>query len=238
MARRITYEIGFGFDNDPAAGSVRCLPEQPVPKQSRRDKPGGGQEKMAGQRFILWHSSAMSAERKTIWTIGHSTRKIEEFLGLLKAHDITALADVRRYPGSRRHPQFGQEQLAKESERQGISYVHFPELGGRRPARPDSPNTAWRNEAFRGYADYMMTPEFKAGIERLRGLAEQKATAIMCAEALWWQCHRGLIADFLKADGQRVLHILAPKKAEEHPFTSAARLVNGRLSYADLIPDA
>jgi len=181
--------------------------------------------------------AGMSAGRKIIWTIGHSTRKIEEFIGLLKEHDITALADVRRYPGSRRHPQFGQEQLAKELGTQGISYVHFPELGGRRPARRDSPNTAWRNEAFRGYADYMMTPEFKAGIERLRCLAEEKPSAIMCAEALWWQCHRGLIADYLKAEGQRVMHIVGSGKTEEHPFTSAARIVNGRLSYGDLISE-
>jgi uncharacterized protein (DUF488 family) len=146
-----------------------------------------------------------------------------------------ALADVRRYPGSRRHPQFGQEQLAAALAPEKIAYVHFAELGGRRPARSDSPNTAWRNEAFRGYADYMMTPEFLAGIERLRKLAHEKPTAVMCAEALWWQCHRGLVADFLKAEGERVLHIIGRGKVEEHPFTSAARIANGRLSYAELL---
>ena len=177
----------------------------------------------------------MSAEPGAIWTIGHSTRKIEEFIGLLKAHHISALADVRRYPGSRRHPQFGQEQLAAALDWEAIAYVHFPELGGRRPARSDSPNTAWRNEAFRGYADYMMTPEFLRGIERLRELAREKPSAIMCAEALWWQCHRGLVADFLKAEGERVLHIVGAGKVEEHPFTSAARMVNGKLSYGELI---
>lgn len=170
-----------------------------------------------------------------IWTIGHSTRKIEDFIGLLKEHRISALADVRRYPGSRRHPQFGQEQLAAALRQEGIEYVHFPELGGRRHARPDSPNTAWRNEAFRGYADYMMTPEFLAGLERLRTLSRENRTAIMCAEALWWQCHRGLVADFLKAEGEQVLHIVGPEKLEEHPFTSAARIVGGRLTYADLL---
>jgi uncharacterized protein (DUF488 family) len=170
----------------------------------------------------------MSAQPGTIWTIGHSTRKIEEFIGLLKEQHIATLADVRRYPGSRRHPQFGQEQLAATLGSEEIAYVHFAELGGRRPARADSPNTAWRNEAFRGYADYMMTPEFLAGIERLRKLAHEKPTAIMCAEALWWQCHRGLVADFVKAEGERVLHIIGPGKVEEHPFTSAARIVNGR----------
>src|ERR1044071_3910118 len=122
----------------------------------------------------------MSAQPGTIWTIGHSTRKIEEFIGLLKEHHIAALADVRRFPGSRRHPQFGQQQLAAELGREGITYVHFPELGGRRPARPDSPNTAWRNEAFRGYADFMMTSEFQAGIERLLKLAGERPTAMMC----------------------------------------------------------
>ena len=170
-----------------------------------------------------------------IWTIGHSTRKIEEFIGLLKEHRISALADVRRYPGSRRHPQFGQEQFATALRQEGMEYIHFPELGGRRPARPDSPNTAWRNEAFRGYADYMMTPEFLAGVERLRKLSRESPTAIMCAEALWWQCHRGLVADFLKAEGEQVLHIVGPGKVEEHPFTSAARIVSGKLSYADLL---
>src|SRR5438270_8644921 len=134
----------------------------------------------------------------TIWTIGHSTRTLEDFLQLLELHKLEALADVRQFPGSRRHPQFGQENLSQSLAQAGIAYVHFPELGGRRRARPDSPNTAWRNEAFRGYADYLMTGEFQAGIRRLLELAEQKRTAILCAEALWWQCHRGLIADCLK----------------------------------------
>lgn len=168
----------------------------------------------------------------TLWTIGHSTRSIEEFLHLLREHHIDILADVRRFPGSRRHPQFGQETLSMSLQQAGIRYEHFPELGGRRSARKDSPNTAWRNAAFRGYADYMMTAAFTAGIARLLALAGRGRTAIMCAEALWWQCHRGLIADYLKAGGHDVIHIQAPNKSEPHPFTSAAHVVNGSLTYA------
>jgi uncharacterized protein (DUF488 family) len=130
---------------------------------------------------------------------------MEEFLEILREHHITFLADVRRFPGSRRHPQFGQDALAASLRAAGISYVHFPELGGRRSARKDSPNTAWRNAAFRGYADYMMTTEFHSGIERLLSMADRNRVAVMCAEAVWWQCHRSLIADFLKASGHEVI---------------------------------
>jgi uncharacterized protein (DUF488 family) len=177
-------------------------------------------------------------EDSSIWTIGHSTRNIEDFLALLNAHKIGAVADVRRFPGSRRYPQFNQDNLSKSLEEAGITYSHFPELGGRRHPRPDSPNTAWRNEAFRGYADYMMTADFQSGLTRLLQLAREKRTAIMCAEALWWQCHRALISDFLKADGVTMIHILGLEKTQEHPFTSAARILDGRLSYGthDLEP--
>ncbi|MGH7952062.1 MAG: DUF488 family protein [Limisphaerales bacterium] len=167
-----------------------------------------------------------------IWTIGHSTRSIEEFIALLKENKIAALADVRQFPGSRRYPHFGREQLSKSLAREGIDYFHFPELGGRRKALADSPNTAWRHPAFRGYADYMMTEDFQKGIARLLELAKEKHTAIQCAEAVWWKCHRGLISDFLKARGHEVFHILGTNKMEPHPFTSAAKVVNGKLSYA------
>src|SRR4051812_11588665 len=130
----------------------------------------------------------------TLWTVGHSTRSIEEFLAMLKSQRIEAVADVRRVPGSRRHPQFGQESLVASLAAAGIGYFHFGELGGRRPALPGSPNTGWRNAAFQGYADYMMSEPFQAGFERLLELASKQRTAIMCAEALWWRCHRGLIA--------------------------------------------
>jgi uncharacterized protein (DUF488 family) len=169
----------------------------------------------------------------TLWTIGHSNRILEQFLELLGSQRIQLLADVRRFPGSRRLPHFNQENLSKSLAGAGIEYVHFPELGGRRrKVLANSPNTAWRNEAFRSYADFMMTDEFRAGIERLLHLARQKRTAIMCAEALWWQCHRSLIADYLKAAGHEVVHIMGGNKTQEHPFTSAARMVDGKLSYA------
>ncbi len=166
-----------------------------------------------------------------IWTIGHSTRTFEEFLGLLKEHGIEAVADVRQFPGSRRYPQFNSENLLASLRRAGVGYVHFLELGGRRKVQPDSPNTAWRHPAFRGYADYMMTPPFRDGIERLLALAAGKRTAILCAEAVWWRCHRSMISDYLKVRGDDVIHILAPGKSQPHPMTSAAKIVDGRLSY-------
>jgi uncharacterized protein (DUF488 family) len=165
-----------------------------------------------------------------ISTVGHSTRSVDDFIELLRAHSISVVADVRQFPGSRRYPQFNKEALAKSLAGHGIKYVHLPELGGRRKAKKDSVNTAWRHEAFRGYADYMDTPAFADGIRRLIEMAKDR-TAIMCAEAVWWRCHRSLIADYLKAKGIEVLHIIDQKKVEPHPFTSAARIVNGELSY-------
>lgn len=171
----------------------------------------------------------------TLWTIGHSTRAIDEFLELLSSYHIGALVDVRSFPGSRRYPHFNRENLAASLTAAGIEYIHMPELGGRRKAKPDSLNMTWRNESFRGYADYMATEAFHEGIERLKALARTRRTAIMCSEAVWWRCHRSLISDYLKADGARVLHILAFGKSEEHPFTSAAQLVNGKLSYRGIL---
>jgi len=167
-----------------------------------------------------------------IWTIGHSTRTIDEFISLLKENEINLLADVRVWPGSKRYPQFNKDVLAESLNAHGIRYEHFPELGGKRKSRPDSRNTAWRNASFRGYADYMETEQFQKGIERLLHVAaEAGSTAIMCAEAVWWRCHRSLIADYLKARGLEVLHILVANRVEPHPYTSAARIVNGELSY-------
>jgi uncharacterized protein (DUF488 family) len=168
-----------------------------------------------------------------IWTIGHSTRTIEEFVGALRANGIKLVADVRLLPGSKRYPQFNKEHLARSLNEDGIGYEHFPELGGRRKARKDSHNTAWRNQSFRGYADHMETAEFANGMARLQQMADShKATAIMCAEAVWWKCHRSLIADYLKARGVAVIHIIDANKVEPHPFTSAARIVDGKLSYS------
>ena len=168
-----------------------------------------------------------------IWTIGHSTRGIDEFISLLKENLIKLLVDVRAWPGSKRYPHFNKDALAESLNARGIRYEHFPELGGKRKSRPDSRNTAWRNASFRGYADYMETEQFQKGIERLLDVAaEVGPTAFMCAEAVWWRCHRSLIADYLKARGVEVLHILGANKVEPHPYTSAARIVNGELTYA------
>ena len=168
----------------------------------------------------------------TIWTIGHSTRPLEEFLELVSENRIESVADVRRYPGSRRWPHFAREHLGVALESHGLFYTWFPELGGRRTPSPDSPNTAWRNAAFRGYADYMATEAFADGLTRLVNLASGLRTAIMRAESLWWRCHRGLIADVLRWLGFEVIHILGPRSTATHPYTSAARIVRGQLSYS------
>ena len=167
-----------------------------------------------------------------IWTIGHSTRSIEDLISLLKKNEIKLLADVRSLPGSKRYPQFNREALAESLNAHGIRYEHFPELGGRRKPNADSRNTTWRNASFRGYADYMETEQFHKGAERLLAFAREAGpAAMMCAEAVWWRCHRSLISDFLKVPGVEVMHILDSNKIEAHPFTSAARIVNGELSY-------
>jgi uncharacterized protein (DUF488 family) len=168
----------------------------------------------------------------TILTIGHSTRPLDEFLGLLAENAVEAVADVRRFPASRKYPHFAQGALRGSLETIGVEYVWLPELGGRRRPRPDSRNSVWRSESFRGYADYMETEEFHAGIERLLEMAHRKRTAILCAEVVWWRCHRSLIADYLKAAGVCVRHIIDGTHSEIHPYTSAARFREGRLSYS------
>jgi len=173
----------------------------------------------------------------SVWTIGHSTLSIEDFIGKLRSFEIQVLADVRSYPGSRRYPHFNREQLNASLADVGIHYEHFPELGGRRRARPDSHNVTWRNESFRGYADYMETNEFRSGIDRLLNIASTQPTAIMCSEAVWWRCHRSLISDYLKVKGIEVNHIMSIGKAEPHPFTSAAGIVDGELSYRGVLID-
>lgn len=173
----------------------------------------------------------MSATDHCIWTIGHSSRTIDDFLALLHAHWIECVADVRRHAGSRKYPHFNPEPLATALDEAGVGYVAFPDLGGRRPAREDSPHTVWRNLSFRGYADYMDTPAFAEALARLAALADSSRTAILCSEAVWWRCHRSMIADALKAQGWCVLHVLAEGPAKEHPYTSAASVVAGRLEY-------
>lgn len=163
----------------------------------------------------------MNTIEQTIWTFGHSTRSPEEFIQALSSFGIEVLADVRRYPGSRKYPHFNVDALQEYLPAAGITYVPMTELGGRRKPSPDSKNTVWRSESFRGYADYAETAAFKAGLEKLTGLAKVKRTAYMCSEAVWWRCHRAIISDYLKADGWLVLHIMQAEVAKEHPYTAA-----------------
>jgi len=174
----------------------------------------------------------MAQARGRLWTVGHSTRTLEALVGMLREAGILALVDVRRFPGSRRHPHFSGEAMATALAEAGIGYRHLPALGGRRRPLPDSRNDAWRNAGFRGYADYMQTPAWQRASDALAALAGEAPTAVMCAEAVWWQCHRGLIADAFKADGWEVLHLMAPGRCEPHPYTGAARIVDGRLTYS------
>lgn len=168
----------------------------------------------------------------TIWTVGHSTRSIEEFLVVLAAHGIELVADVRRFPGSRRLRHFAAEALEESLASAGIAYRWLPNLGGRRRADPASPNLAWRHPAFRAYADHIATEEFAEGLFELSLLAGGLRTAIMCSEILWWRCHRRLIADVLTSLDVPVMHIRDERAAEPHRLTAPARLVRGRLTYA------
>jgi len=173
----------------------------------------------------------MNQQQKTIWTIGHSTHSAEEFLDILQSYNIELLVDVRRFLGSRKFPQFNQDALRNFLADNAINYVHLQNLGGRRRPNPDSENTAWRHPAFRAYADFMESEEFKIGINELEALATQKVTSIMCSEVLWWRCHRSMIADCLKAKGWEVIHILSKETATVHPYTQPAKVVNGNLTY-------
>ena len=167
----------------------------------------------------------------TIYTIGHSTRSIEQFLGLLQAHNIEELVDVRTVPQSRHNPQFGQEELAAALQQAGIGYMHFGKLGGLRQSSKDSINLGWQNSSFRGFADYMATPEFQQGLDELKAIAEKKRVAIMCAEAVPWRCHRSLIADALTTQGWQVLHIQSKKTASPHEPTPFLKVQDGKLTY-------
>ena len=166
-----------------------------------------------------------------IYTVGHSTRLAEELVELLRAHGIRTLVDIRTVPRSRTNPQFNQDTLPGTLARADIRYVHLPRLGGLRHARKDSPNTAWRNASFRGYADYMRTDEFARGLEELRELTEDGPLALMCAEAVRWRCHRSLVADALYARGVEVLHITSRTRAEPHELTPFAVLHGRQVLY-------
>ena len=166
-----------------------------------------------------------------ILTVGHSNRHINELVALLQAHGVKRLVDVRTIPRSRHNPQFNRDALADSVRRARIAYTHLPKLGGLRHARPDSVNTGWNNSSFRGFADYMQTPEFARALARLEKLSRTKLCAIMCAEAVPWRCHRSLIADALLVRGHTVSHIMTPTRANPHKLTPFARVCHGRITY-------
>jgi uncharacterized protein (DUF488 family) len=172
----------------------------------------------------------------TVWTLGHSTRSLDDFLAALAAHRVELVADVRRFPGSRRLPQFAQPALERALDAHGIAYLWLPSLGGRRRPDPASRNTGWRVAAFRAYADHMATEEFALGLQELMSAALGLRTAVMCAEVLWWRCHRRLIADALVALDWPVVHIRDARHAENHVLKAPARRVQGGLSYAGTAP--
>jgi uncharacterized protein (DUF488 family) len=178
----------------------------------------------------------MNSEQRSspVYSIGHSTRTADELVSLLRENGIATLADIRRFPGSRRHPHFSSENLARTLAAAGIAYVHLEALGGHRKTTAKSPNTAWRNDSFRGYADHMATAEFQAGVDRLEAL--DAPVAYMCAEAVPWRCHRNLLSDELVRRGRQVQHILGPGSSKEHVINPAAREVGGVLVYADVLP--
>ena len=167
----------------------------------------------------------------TIWTLGHSTRTWEEFLGLLRENGIELLVDVRHFPTSSRVPWASGEALSASLAKAGLDYEHLVGLGGYRQPRPDSMNTGWRNTGFRGYADHMEDPEFSEALERLLTWARERRMAVMCAEAVPWKCHRGLLSDVLVVRGVRVVHILAPGQTQEHKLTPFAKVHGGRVTY-------
>lgn len=168
-----------------------------------------------------------------IWTVGHSTRTGPAFIALLRHYGIERVADVRRHPGSRRLPQFMSAELQAALHAQGIDYRWLGELGGRRRAPADAPVSAWRNPSFRGYAEHLKSAEFAVGLQQLLGLAAERPTAMMCAEVLWWRCHRAMISDVLKLRGVEVLHIQDEQHLSPHPYTSPARVKDGELSYVE-----
>jgi uncharacterized protein (DUF488 family) len=169
----------------------------------------------------------------TVFTVGHSTRPIDELISLLNSHGVKRVIDIRTIPRSRHNPQFNREMLAASLRASGIGYVHLKKLGGLRHARPDSINLGWRNTSFRGFADYMQTPEFEAGLERAMKLAKSKPSALMCAEAVPWRCHRSLVADALVVRHIPVEHIIGTSRANLHKITPFARIYRTRITYPD-----
>ncbi|MGH8193411.1 MAG: DUF488 family protein [Woeseiaceae bacterium] len=173
----------------------------------------------------------MKKSAPVIFTIGHSTRSLDELVAILRAHGVERVVDVRTIPRSRHNPQFNRESLGKALHNRRLNYRHMKALGGLRKARPDSSNTGWRNASFRGFADYMQTESFAQALEQLMKLAEQKPTAIMCAEAVPWRCHRSLIADALTTRGYEVRDIMSATNARPHVLMSLARVQGRRITY-------
>ena len=173
-------------------------------------------------------------QQPTLWTVGHSTRPIDEFIDFMRAHEIRLLVDVRTIPRSRHNPQFNTDSLAESLKQAGLRSVHMPTLGGLRKTRKDSINDGWRNASFRGYADYMQTEEFRKALDALMAFGRQEKTTVMCAEAVPWRCHRSLIADALVSRGWDVRHIMSPEKATQHALTSFAHFEKDTLTYSKL----
>ena len=174
-------------------------------------------------------------DQKIVWTIGHSTRSFDEFASLLSAFHIRHVLDIRRFPGSKKFPQFNKEILASTLGIRGFKYTHLEDLGGRRNPMSGSKNTSWRVKAFQGYADYMETETFKKAITKLEKIAQTEYSVFMCSEAVWWSCHRSLVSDHLKVRGWTVMHIMGKEKAQQHPYTKAATVIQGTLHY-DIAP--
>jgi uncharacterized protein (DUF488 family) len=168
-----------------------------------------------------------------VFTIGHSTRPIEQFVEILHAHGVKQVIDIRTIPKSRHNPQFNSDALEAALRQAGIDYAHLKQLGGLRHARKDSVNLGWRNASFRGFADYMQTPEFAAALDRAIDLARTRPSALMCAEAVPWRCHRSLVADALLVRGIRVDHITSSAAAKPHALTSFARVRGAEITYPD-----
>ena len=205
---------------------------KPGKAASQRGTPAKTSPAVAKKVAVAKSSAATKASSElTVLTIGHSTRSIAEFVSILKAYGVERLVDVRTIPKSRHVPQFNSDALAKALQKEGIDYIHLKSLGGLRHARNESANTGWRNASFRGYADYMATADFRAGLERLLERAREKRTAIMCAEAVPWRCHRSLIGDALLVRGVHVEDILSPTSRRQHELTSFAKVHGTEISY-------
>ncbi len=212
-------------------GSITCRQNVRMTRQPRMAVLLGRPMKSKTRLGASRSSEAAKDLCTIVLTVGHSTRTIEEFVQLLQAHGVTEVVDVRTIPQSRHNPQFNKGSLPASLKKVGLRYLHMPELGGLRHARPDSRNTGWRNASFRGYADYMQTPEFAQAIEQLIALAKQERIAIMCAEAVPWRCHRSLIGDALLVRGIRVEDIMTPTRRQIHTFTPFAETRGHTITY-------